>query len=342
MRLRRQVVGEDPFNASTPIEALREELTPVALHYVRNHFDVPCVEEPEKWVLRVGGAVESPFAIALSELQRLPHKSLAITLECAGNGRTRMQPLPPGTPWDDGAVSTQRWTGVALRDVLDRARVREEAIEVLMRGADRGHVEGKELHFERALPLADALHPDTILAWQVDGQALPAEHGRPLRAVIPGWYGVASVKWLCELTLLAEPFAGYFQKERYTYEGWPGGAPLARVRVKSAVAWPTQGSNVRAGEPLLVEGRAWCGTVPVSRVEVSMDGGKSWHGARLDAASSPHAWRRFSIEWRPAAGEHAILSRATAEDGSTQPMFVEANRHGYGFNGCVPVKVTAS
>lgn len=341
MRLQRQVVETSPFNASTPIEALREDLTPIPLHYVRNHFGVPDVKDPETWMLRISGEVEAPLEIALPELRRLPRRTLVVTLECAGNGRTRMLPLPPGTPWDDGAVSTQRWTGVALADVLARARPRATAIEVLMRGADAGPIEGKLLHFERALPLSDALHQDTLLVWEMDGKPLPADHGRPLRAIVPGWYGVASVKWLRDIELLARPFAGWFQKKRYTYDGWPGGSPLAHVRVKSALVWPTEVERLRAGQPIVVEGRAWCGTSPVARVEVSTDGGRTWESARLAPAPSQHAWRRFSIEWIPPAGHHTILSRATAEDGSTQPLVLDANRHGYGFNACVPVRVVA-
>ncbi|MHB8604658.1 MAG: sulfite oxidase [Thermoplasmatota archaeon] len=336
--MERRVVEQDPFNASTPVAALASDVTPRGLHYVRNHFPIPAGRDAQRWRLAVGGAVARPLTLDLAALAALGEKrTLTVTLECAGNSRIRWTPAPPGTPWDDGAVSTARWSGVPLAAVLAAASPRGDAVEVLARGADRGTAGGREMAFERSLPIADALAGDALVAWEMNGEPLAAEHGAPLRLVVPRWYGVASVKWLVALELITRPFEGYYQRERYTYAGWRDARPVTNARVKSALVPP---QAARIGQPVMLLGRAWSGDGEIVRVELSTDGGQTWNDATLDAPPGPFAWRGFRARWTPArAGAHTLLARATDAKGNTQPLALAANTHGYGYNACVPVTV---
>lgn len=334
-----------PFNASTPLAALAEDVTPTSLHYVRNHFPVPSADA-KAWRVEVEGHVERPRGFTVRDLERRhAAREVTVTLECAGNGRSRMRPSPPGTPWDEGAVSTASFTGVSLRDVLGRCGLRSGAVEVLLVGADRGPAGGREIAFERSVPLADALLPDTILAWAMNGERLLPDHGFPVRAVVPGWYGVASVKWLSRVEVLTEPFDGFFQRERYTFDGWQPEeeppVPVQRMRVKSLIHAPASGARVRVGVPVRVVGRAWSGAARVVRVDVSADGGASWVEAGLAPPVAEHAWRAFAAEWTPRErGPATLLARASDASGASQPLELPANRHGYGNNAVLPVRVT--
>lgn len=335
-----RTVQDDPFNASTPPAALDDDLTPTDLFYVRNHFEVPDVD-PDAYELDVGGAVEKDLSLTLDDLRDLPQRTAVVTLECAGNGRRAMEPAPPGTPWDDGAVSTAAWTGPSLAAVLDRAGVQDDAVEVLCTGLDRGQAGGKERPFERSLPLPRARDPDVLLAHTMNGEPLPPDHGAPLRVVVPGWYGMASVKWLDRLTLLDEPFDGWFQTDRYVYRDDDGQVegPVDRVRVKSLITEPADGATVPAGT-VEVAGRAW-GGADVAEVEVRADDGP-WVRADLGDPVGPHAWRRFVVDLELAPGDHVLASRATDADGDRQPLDVPWNAHGYGNNAVVPVRVRAT
>ena len=260
-----------------------------------------------------------------------------MTMECAGNGRTRMTPVPPGHPWELGAVSTARFTGVPLRDVLERAGVDGGAVEVAFAGADAGVTEtGPPARFERSLPLDRAMDPDVLLAWEMNGEPLPPPHGFPLRLVVPGWYGVASVKWLAEIRVLDAPFDGFFQAERYVYRGEAGvadGTPVTRMRVRALIAQPGEGERLPAGAATEIRGTAWSGEAPVRRVEVSVDGGATWQDARLGDAESPYAAAPWSLAWTPPhAGRHLLLARATDEAGHVQPLEPVWNELGYGNN----------
>ena len=220
----------EPLNCETPPDMLGGRVTPTAQFYRRCHFGVPVVDETT-WRLEVGGLVDRPLSLSLHDLTQLPAETMVVTLECAGNDRARLQPSATGVPWGPGAVSTAEWTGPRLDDVLRRAGIRLSAREVVFRGADRGPVEDRpgEIRFERSLPVGDALGAGALLAYAVNGRPLPARHGYPLRLVVPGWYGMASVKWLNEIQVTAEPFRGFFQGEHYVYEraGRPGAGPAA-------------------------------------------------------------------------------------------------------------------
>jgi len=330
------VVSEDPFNAETPMAAFAEPLTPTASFYVRNHFPVPRLDAGS-WALAVGGAVERTLRLSLDDLAALPRRTLAVTLECAGNGRSRMTPKPPGVEWRFGAAGTARFTGVPLAAVLERAAARPEAAVVVLTGADSGEVAtGRSEPFARALSVADARDPDLLLAWEMNGEPLTAEHGRPLRAVVPGRYAVDSVKWLTEVRLQAEPFRGFYQEEHYRFRGeagTPEGAAVGRLRVRALIGRPADGGTVAAGTPVEVAGTAWSGGGAVTSVEVSADGGATWQPAELGSPPSTHAATPWRLAWLPPApGSYELIARASDEGGAVQPLTPRANALGYGNN----------
>jgi DMSO/TMAO reductase YedYZ molybdopterin-dependent catalytic subunit len=337
-------VEERPFNAETPLAALDQPLTPVELFYVRNHFDVPRLD-PAATRLTVDGRVEHALELGLDELRRLPSRTIVTALECAGNGRTTMTPRPPGTPWGWGAVSTGSFTGVPLGIVLERARPLPGAVEVAFTGADRGEVApGRTVAFERSLPLAVALAPDTLLVHEMNGGALTADHGWPLRLVVPGWYGVASVKWLTRVTVLERPLEAFYQTERYVYEGergTPERTPVTRMRVRSLIARPADGDDLRAGQ-VEIAGTAWSGGAAIREVAVTTDGGASWGAANLDPAASPYAHVRWTFRWDATPGEHVLASRASDSSGAIQPLDAVWNVHGYGNNVVQRLRVRVS
>jgi DMSO/TMAO reductase YedYZ molybdopterin-dependent catalytic subunit len=327
------VVKPAPYNAETPPEALRAPLTPNASFFVRCNHPVPRLGEHR---LTVGGEVEVPLALDMRALEGLPRRTVRATLECAGNGRTGMAPLPPGEPWGQGAVGTAEWTGVPLAEVLGRARPRPEVVEVVAWGAGG---EGAR-RFARALPLRKALDPDTLLALGMNGEPLPVEHGGPVRLLVPGWYGMASVKWVARLEGWTRPFEGYYQRERYVYDagdGWE--EPVTRMRVRARILSPAEGERVAPGR-VLVEGVAWSGERRVVRVEVAVDGGDTWEPATLLEEPRESVWVRWAYTWEATEpGRHLLRTRATDEAGEVQPELPEWNRLGYGNNAVRPVRV---
>jgi DMSO/TMAO reductase YedYZ molybdopterin-dependent catalytic subunit len=331
-----------PFNAETPLTALAAPFTPTSSFYVRNHFDVPALEA-EGFRLRVDGLVGSPLELSLAELRALPRRSVTATLECAGNGRALMRPAPAGTPWRYGAVGTARFTGTPLAGVLDRADLAPGAVELLFAGSDRGEVApGRAVAFERSLPANAARREDVLLAWEMNGEPLSPDHGHPLRLVVPGWYGVASVKWLVRISALDRPFRGHYQSEKYVYQGdpvAPDGTPVSLMRVRAAIAWPADGSDVGPG-PVEVAGTAWSGTGPLARVEVSSDGGGAWTAATLGRSASPVAAVPWRFAWSPSGpGEHTLIARAADAAGHVQTLEPVWNEQGYGNNVAQRVRV---
>lgn len=329
------VVKTAPFNAETPPEALTEPQTPTASFFVRSNHAEPELPAATH-LIAVGGAVESPFTLGLAELSRGTLRSLSVTLECAGNGRTSMAPLPEGEPWMQGALGTAVWRGVPLAEVLRRARLRPDAMEILVEGADG---EGSK-RFARSLPLSKALHPDTLLALEMNGAPLTRAHGAPVRLLVPGWYGMASVKWVSRIEALTRPFDGHYQRERYIYDPGDGRAPepVSRMRVKSLISSPAEGARVAPGR-VVVQGLAWSGERRVVQVEVAVDGGESWKPATLLESPRPSAWVRWAFTWEDSApGRHTLRARATDEAGETQPETAPWNRLGYG-NNTVQVRV---
>lgn len=331
------VVSRDPLNAETPLSAMTKIVTPTDLFYMRNRFTQPRLDAGE-WTLTVGGAVREPLQISYSDLFTLPQHSLSATLECAGNGRIAFQPPAEGEPWEYGAVSTAEWTGVPLSALLERAGLDETVIQILGEGADAGTVEGKETPFARSLPLHKALHPATLLAHTMNGSPLPPEHGSPLRLIVPGWYGMASVKWLRRLTALTEPFEGFFQTERYIVPAADGTVQLTGNLVRSLITSPSQGDLVHPGN-LRISGLAWAGENSVADVEVSVNG-SAWRPARWTSGDIPYTWRRWEIDLAALSpGLAELRSRARDEDGHVQPEESPWNRLGYANNAVQVVKV---
>ncbi len=334
-------------NHGLPLEALRYDVTPLGLHYLLIHFDIPHVD-PGSWSLAIGGHVDRPVSIGLDELKERPRVTLACTLECAGNSRARLSPRPLSQPWLEEAVGTAEWTGTPLRPLLEDAQVEDGAVEVLFTGLDRGIQGGIEHSYERSLPIADALRPEVVLAYEINGQPLPPQHGFPLRLIVPGWYGMTHVKWLDRITVLTEPFEGYQQAHQYRQkqsEEDPG-LPVTRMLPRSLVIppgipdFPDRQRFLSPG-PCLLEGRAWSGWGPVVRVEVSVDGGRSWADATLDEAVGEFGWARWSHPWEDArSGEYVLCSRATDAAGNVQPVEPEWNFGGYVNNSVQRVPVT--
>lgn len=344
-----ETVTADPYNAQTPSAALAEPVTPVGALFVRDHFGVPRTT-PRRWRLRLGGSVAAPYDIGYDELLAMPRRELDVVLECAGNGRSLMTPRPPGLPWDQRAVGCARFAGVPFCLLAARARTEPTALEIVFAGADSGTVHGRRTAFERSLPLAVALHPDTLLATHMNGEPLAPEHGAPVRLVVPGRYAVADVKWLVGARVVTEPFTGVFQAEEYVYvasRGTPDG-PVTTLRVKSLITSPEPDSAVRRGHETAVRGRAWSGGgVPVRRVQVRAayedeegytDGG--WQDAVLGAPAGAYAWREWSCPWTPKRpGRYRLLARATDEHGHVQPSRAPWNAHGYGCNPVASVEL---
>lgn len=335
-------------NHALPLEALRQEITPIGLHYLLIHFDIPFVDE-RAWRLQIGGRVTRDLELGLDELKARPSRTVAVTLECAGNGRALLAPRALSQPWLMEAVGTAEWTGTPLAPLLEEAGLLADAVEVVFTGLDRG-VQGEVEHvYERSLPVAEALRDDLLLAYEVNGQPLPPQHGFPLRLVVPGWYGMTHVKWLGSIAVVTEPFRGWQQDVAYHLResDEEQGRPVTRMLPRSLMAppgWPeflSRNRFVKAG-PCTLEGRAWSGWGPVDRVEVSVDGGETWMDATLGDAPSPFAWRGWTVDWDAEPGEHELCCRATDAAGNVQPLSAEWNFDGFCNNAVQRVRVTVS
>jgi len=337
-------IESNPLNAETPMQALTEPITPARLFYVRNHFDVPRIDE-EKWRLTVDGEVKRALQLSLKELQRFPKRTVGMTLECAGNGRTLMVPIPKGTPFAHGAVGTARFTGTPLSLLLDQVTPLSEAVEVLFVGADEGKVEpGWAESFARSIPLDVARKSDALLAWDMNDEALLPEHGFPVRLVVPGWYGMASVKWLIKISILQSPFSGYQQKQ-YVYLQERGSenaerTPVTLMKVRAVIGHPLDRAAMETG-PVEIAGTAWSGFGSIRMIEVSVDNGRSWTRAELRPTPSPHTATPWRFAWSAEShGRYTLMARATDSAGNTQPLDPVWNERGYGNNAVQSVRVT--
>jgi DMSO/TMAO reductase YedYZ molybdopterin-dependent catalytic subunit len=332
-------------NHGMPLEALRFPVTPVGLHYLLIHYDVPVVDAAD-WRLTVTG--EQELSLGLEELRARPAVELTATMECAGNGRARLEPRVVSQPWLLEAVGTGRWKGTRLRP-LEEVGVRDGAVEVLFTGLDRGVEGGEEQRFQRSLPVEEALGDEVLLAYELNGAPLPPQHGFPLRLLVPGWYGMTNVKWLDRIDVLDRPFDGYQQAQGYRLRQAEDeeGTPLRRMLPRSLLVPPgipeflTRERTVPAGECLL-EGRAWSGLGPVERVEVSDDGGATWAEAELDPPEGRWTWRGWRFHWDAQPGEHLLCSRARDEAGNEQPLEPAWNLGGYANNAVQTVRVTVT
>jgi DMSO/TMAO reductase YedYZ molybdopterin-dependent catalytic subunit len=345
----RIVRSEEPLNLEMPFETVEGFITPTRSFYVRTHFPVPKIDR-DAWWLHVEGEVEKPFAINYEELVELESVTVPVTLECAGNNRNFLEPKVKGVQWGLGAVGTAEWTGVPLSVLLDRALVRPQAREVILEGADGGILEDPksppgELRFARSVPLETARR-DVLLAYKMNGSNLPPEHGFPLRAIVSGWYAMASIKWLQRIIVTEQPFTGYYQTMDYAYWERRGDiadlTPLTNMQVKAEIAKPAQGESVPANFSVRVHGAAWTSDGEIAKVELSTDGGTTWSEAKLLGKSPQNAWRLWEFDWQTSgvAGKQILVVRATDSLGRTQPTQRDRDRGTYMINHLLPIEVT--
>ncbi|MCW3100587.1 MAG: yedY [Chthonomonadaceae bacterium] len=338
-----------PENLEFPFSTLDTFLTPNDRFYVRSHFAVPTLDATT-WRLRVEGAVKTPLELTLADLMQMPSRTTPATLECAGNGRVFLSPAAKGAQWELGAVSNAEWTGVSLGAVLQRAGVLPGAVEVVLEGADSGEIKDPPkpsgpIHFARSLPLAQADRPDVLLAYHMNGAELPAAHGFPLRGVVPGWYGVASVKWLTRLIVTDHPFNGHFQSVDYAIwernNGLPTRVPITEMQVKSQIARPDMREAVATGSVYRIYGAAWTGDSEIVKVEVSADGGMSWQPTKLLGKPTRFTWRFWEMKWNvpTAPGRYTLLSRATDGRGRIQPLQRQPDAENYLIHHSLPIDV---
>ena len=333
-------------NHGMPLEAMRYDLTPPGLHYLLIHFDIPYLDA-DSWRLSVDGLVGRPLTLDLAALRSRPARTVRVTMECAGNGRARLDPRPVSQPWLVEAVGTAEWTGASLRDILAAAEVDPAGVDVVFTGADHGVERGVEQDYQRSLTLAEAAEEDVILAYEMNGSPLAPQHGFPVRLVAPGWYGMAHVKWLTRIEVVGRAFTGYQQAVAYRFRQESGeeGEPVTRIAPRALVIPPgfpdfmSRARVVRPG-PVGLEGRAWSGRAPVERVEVTVDGGQSWLDTELDPADGHRwAWRRFRAAWTATPGSYLVGARAIADDGEASPVDVPWNRGGFANNAAQQIPV---
>lgn len=343
-----------PFNAETPVREFTSWLTPNERFFIRSHFGPPNPElvTPVSWRLNVAGLVDRPLTLQLADLKQFQAVTITAVLQCSGNGRSFHHPKVPGVQWRRGAAGNAEWTGVRLRDVLQQAGVREPCRHVQFEGADRPVLPTVPL-FVRSIPLKKAMHPDTILAYEMNGRPLPLLHGAPVRAITPGWMGEACTKWLTHITLQEQEAPGYYMQQAYRMPAVPvepgaspSGAmtvPVEAMVVKSLIAAPSEGETVRKG-PVMIQGVAWAGEAEVVKVEVSCDDGHTWEEGRFVGETRPYAWRQWQHIWNAKApGPAVIRSRATDAEGAVQPPVSAWNPSGFLWNGWdrVPIMVSA-
>jgi DMSO/TMAO reductase YedYZ molybdopterin-dependent catalytic subunit len=340
---------KEPENLEFPFTMLDTFIVPNERFYIRNHFPVPKLDI-KKWRLRVEGAVERPLELTYDELTKMPARSQVALLECAGNSRGFLTPKAKGVQWDLGAVGNAEWTGVPLAAVLDRVGVQREAVEVVLEGADEGEIKEEPkspgiIHFARSLPLDKARKPEVLLAYRMNGKELPMAHGFPIRAVVAGWYGMASVKWLSRIIVSDRRFQGFFQTLDYSYferrRGVPSLVPVTEMEVKAEIARPARHEVIRAKTSYRIHGAAWAGSSSVAKVEVSTNGGNTWAEGRLLGKTVPHSWRLWEYEWQTPgqSGFVTVMARATDQRGRVQAMKHDPDCRGYKISHVLPIEI---
>jgi DMSO/TMAO reductase YedYZ molybdopterin-dependent catalytic subunit len=343
------VRAREPRNLEFPLSELKGPIVPNEQFYVRSHFATPTVEA-KSWRLKVEGAVERPLELSYEELTKIPSRTLTATLECAGNGRVFLTPAVGGVQWSQGAVGNAEWGGVPLAAILDKAGLKNKAVEVILEGADSGQINSDPkspgvIHFARSLPVEKARSDSVLLAHKMNGEDLPIDHGHPVRAIVGGWYGMASVKWLTRIVVTDRPFQGFFQALDYAYfvrrDGLPALTPITTIQPKAVLARPGADEVIPAGKPFHLFGAAWAGERPIAKVEISLDGGKSWAGTKLLGDAKALQWVLWEYPWeKPERGTASIVARATDDMGNTQPATRDPDRRNYMINHLVPTTVT--
>ncbi len=337
----------DPLNLEMPFGEATRFITPNDRFYVRCHYPVPEIKAAD-WRLEISGTVENPFSLDLDEIRALPARTIVSLLECAGNNRALLDWKTKGVQWAQGAVGNAQWRGTPLSELLAKARPKAGACEVILEGADAGPLDKEgappgEVTFSRSLPLSKALD-DVLLVYEMNGEPLTAEHGYPLRAIVPGWYAMASVKWLRRIIVTDQPFDGYYQTLDYAYwdrqQGPPTRVALSEMAVKAQIATPRDGETIPARTSVHIKGAAWSST-RIERVELSTDGGKTWNAATCTGPAEPNAWQLWEFAWTTPdqAGECELMARAFDEKGNSQPPQHDKDRGNYMINRTVPVRV---
>ena len=338
----------DPSNLEMPFATLDGFTTPNELFYVRCHFAIPEIAERD-WSLSIEGAVENQFQLRYDELLTMESRTISVTLECAGNNRIFLEPKVKGVQWGLGAVGNAAWKGVPLSALLARAKVNSRATEIILEGIDAGPVEktprpAGDVHFARSIPLAKAMD-DVLLAYEMNGERLRAVHGFPLRAIVPGWYAMASVKWLRRIVVTDKPFNGYYQSIDYAYWERRGElatlVPITSMQVKAEIAWPATGDVLPANSDVRVHGAAWTSGAEITVVELSLDAGVTWKKAQLLGEHEENAWRLWQFDWptpdKP--GKQTLIVRATDSLGRTQPLVHDPDRGTYMISHRLPIEV---
>jgi len=333
-----------PIDAETPLELLGETyITGNDLFFVRHHWNP--VFPDASWALKVDGEVERPLALSLSDLKAMPRTSATCVLQCAGNGRGLHRPIVPGVQWKYGAVGNAKWTGVRVRDVLDKAGLKASAKHLHTFGTDTPPE--KVPPFHRSVEL-DKVREDGIIAFDMNGAPLPKLHGAPARLVVPGWAGDHWMKWLDRLSPQPAPQTGFYMDTAYRYPKTPGAAgvtfkpeemnPVTELFVKSNITEAP--ARARVGTKATIRGIAFSGAPDVAKVEVSENFGMTWTDAVLGKDHDPFAWRLWSFEYRPrAAGKTTLVARATDSRGSVQPRDAVWNQSGYLYNAWPSVEI---
>jgi DMSO/TMAO reductase YedYZ molybdopterin-dependent catalytic subunit len=330
-----------PEDLEMPLSGFADYITPIEHFFVRTHVYVPTVNLAD-WKLKVDGQVATPLALTMDDLRKLPAVEMVAVVECAGNGRVFYEPPVAGAQWSYGSVGNGRWRGVRLADVLKQAGIKSNAVEVLFDGADEPI--GKMQDFRRSITAKKALDPNTLLAYEMNGETLPVKHGFPLRVIAPGWASDSWVKWLTSITVLDKEFDGFWMKNAYRrpdHPVAPGTAltpeqmvPVTSLKVKSIITSPLDRSTVPPGKLITIRGVAWAGDAgPISSVDVSLDGGRNWRAAQLGRDKSQFGWRQWEFAWTPQREEYYnIMARARDTAGNSQPLVEEWNPSGYGYN----------
>ena len=325
-------------NRGMPLEGLRYDITPTGMHYLLIHFDIPDADA-DSWQLEVGGLVSNPISLSMADIRERPRVSMPVTMECAGNGRARLNPRPVSQPWLLEAIGTAEWTGTPLRGILEDAGVDSSAVELVFTGRDEGVQGGETQLYQRSLTTEDAMREEVMLVYEMNGAPLEPQHGYPLRLIVPGWYGMTSVKWLENIEAVAEHFTGYQMDQTYRYKTSPDdpGVPVSTMRVRALMIPPgipdfmTRTRLLDSGTVAL-SGKAWAGRLEVTKVEVSSDDGMSWHQAELGKQVGRFAWRNWSYKWNAEPGTHYLSVRATDEEGNVQPTAQPWTLQGMGNN----------
>jgi DMSO/TMAO reductase YedYZ molybdopterin-dependent catalytic subunit len=340
---------KEPKNLEAPFDPIDSYLTPTELFYIRSHFPTPILDQAS-YQLRIDGAVRRPLTLSYAELRRMPSETRVATLECAGNSRVFLVPQVPGAQWELGAVSNAEWTGVPLRALLERAGLADNACEIVLEGADRGTPKDEPLppdpiSYAWSVPRAKAIQPEVLIAYQMNGRDLSPDHGFPVRAIVPGHYGMASVKWLTRIQAVCEPFRGYWLTSDYAYwasmDGKPVRHPLGEMKLKSEIARPHVYETLAPNRTYTVSGAAWSGETDVTGIAVSTDGGRTWAEAEFLDPVRRHAWRRWKFDWLTPkeTGPYTLLARAKDASGLVQPDKHDKNYGVYVINHSLPIEV---